>query len=206
MGVLKKLTACGITDIERFAKGHRSIVYKGRYKNKKVAIKIEGSVKGKIKNEVVWLKILNKCGIGPKLLLCDEQYIVYEFVDGQLLIDFLRVSDRKKIKIILKKLFFELRTLDKLEVNKKELHHPFKHIFILGNKVKMIDFERCKKSKKPKNVSQFCQFLISNGMNKLLVSKGFNIDKEETIEKLKVYKGDFSEKNFKSVLETLGLN
>jgi|SRR3989344_4364243 len=206
MDISKKLTQCGITDIERFAKGHRSIVYKGRYKNKKVAIKIEGSVKGKIKNEVVWLKILNKYDIGPKLLFCDEQYIVYEFVDGQLLINFLKVSDREKIKIILKKLFFELRILDKLKVNKKELHRPFKHIFVIGNKVKMIDFERCKKSKKPKNVSQFCQFLISNEMSKLLVSRGFNINKEEIIEKLKVYKSNFSEKNFRRVLETLELN
>ncbi len=206
MGISKKFAERGILHIEKFAKGHRSIVYKGEYKNRKVAIKVEGSVRGKIKNEVKWLRILNEYDIGPKLLFYDKGYVVYEFVDGQLLINFLKLSDKKKITIILIKLFLELRTLDKLRVNKMELHHPFKHIFVFGNEVKMIDFERCRKNERPKNVSQFCQFLMSNKISKLLVSKGFNINKEKIIKELKTYKKDFNDESFKRVLKNIGLN
>jgi len=50
-------------------------------------------------------------------------------------------------------------------VNKFEMHHPTKHILIKAGKpsrktVVMIDFERCRWTEKPKNVTQFVQFLL----------------------------------------------
>jgi len=206
MKILKKLKKKGVKNISKFAKGHRSVVYKGEYKGKEVAIKIEGNIKGKIKNEIKWLKILNKYNIGPNLIFYNKEYIVYEFINGLLLIDFLKKNGKNKVIVVLKKIFSELKILDELKVDKKELHHPFKHIFISNTKIKMIDFERCKNSKKPKNVSQFCQFLMSKKVNELLKEKGFKVNNKNVIMCLKIYKKDYSEKSFKKILENLKLN
>jgi len=56
----------------------------------------------------------------------------------------------------------------------------------------MIDFERCYYTEKPKNVTQFCQFLLL--INKI---------KPEAIEILKKYKKDESEENFKRILKAI---
>ena len=51
------------------------------------------------------------------------------------------------------------------------MHHPLKHIIIdkLGIPV-MIDFERCHKTDKPKNVTQFVEFVCR------MKDKSFDVD------------------------------
>ncbi len=173
-----------IKNLERFAKGWRGIVYTGFYKGKKVAVK-EGRT---VKNEWKWLKKLNRYGIGPKIIGFDGR-LVYEFVEGERFVDFIKKNNRNKINKIIKVILRKMRKMDKLKINKEEMHNPVKHIFV-GKKIKMIDFERCRESEKPKNVTQFCQFL----MRKRLVSK-------RVIKVLKEYKKDYNEKNFKKILE-----
>jgi len=172
-------------NLKYLAKGKRSKVYTGKYKRKKVAVKI--SKRAKI--EAKWLKLLNKHKIGPKLLKFDEKRVVYGFVEGERIEDYLK----KKISFnILKKILLQCRKLDKLKINKKELTNPYKHILIKNGKVVMIDFERCYKSEKPKNVTQFCQYLIK----KKIVGK-------KIIKLLKKYKDKQDEKNFNEILEFL---
>ena len=172
-----------ISNLEEFAKGWRGVVYVGLYKGKKVGIK-----KGKtVKNEFKWLKKLNKYSIGPKVVGFDGR-LVYEFVEGERLIDLIERKD-KRVKRVILTVLRKMRKMDKLKVNKEEMHNPVKHIFV-GRSVKMIDFERCRETEKPKNVTQFCQFL----MRKKLVSK-------KIIKVLKNYKKSYSEKDFKKILE-----
>ncbi len=184
--------------LEKFAKGHRSTVYVGFYKNKKIAVKIGMRVVGRVSNEAIWLKILNKYDIGPKLLFSGKDCIVYEFVEGERFVDWLR--NNFGINKVLKEIFRQLRILDKLKVNKEEMHHPIKHILV-GEKVVMIDFERCNKVDKPKNITQFCKFLFSKNIENILKDRGINIDREKLIEILKEYKKEQNEKNFKRILK-----
>jgi len=195
----------GMKNLEFFAKGHRALVYTGFYKDRKVAVKVErkdSKAEKRINNEIKWLKILNKRGIGPKLLKYDKDYLIYEFVEGEKFLDWLKKADKKSIKKILNEIFKQIRILDKLKVNKKELHNPVKHILI-DKKAVMIDFERCYKAEKPKNVTQFCQFLISGKVLDILKEKGFKIDKKRLIENLKKYKNKQNEKNFQNVISSL---
>jgi putative serine/threonine protein kinase len=160
MEIVDILSKKGLKKIKFFAKGKRSFVCTAYYKNKKVAIKIERNVKGRIKNEVKFLKILNKYEIGPKLIFSGENYFVYKFVEGLPFIEWMKDKSKKMILDVVEKVMFKCRTLDKLGINKKEFHHPVKHILVKNKKLKMIDFERCYYTKKPKNLTQFCQFLI----------------------------------------------
>jgi len=190
-----------------FARGKRSLVYTAFLSNKKVAIKVARKdipVKRHISNEAKFLKILNKKKIGPKLLHSNKDSIIYEFVEGEKILDWIRKANKKDIKKTLKKIFEKCYIMDSLKIEKKEMHHPLKHILIKKNNVKMIDFERCRKTKKPKNVSQFCQFLISKKVSDILIKKGFKkIKKTTLIPLVKNYKKKFDKESFKNIINLL---
>ncbi|MBU1245829.1 MAG: hypothetical protein KKH88_03955 [Nanoarchaeota archaeon] len=182
------LNKTGVKDIEFFAKGKRAYIYTGKYKNQKVAIKTKNPkslAKNRIQNEIKFLKILNKHKIGPKLLKHNKGYFIYKFIEGKQFID------SKKTKILIKNILKQCRTLDKLKINKLEFTRPIKHIFVKNNKVTIIDFERCYKTDNPKNVTQFCQFLISNNLMK------------KDIKTIKAYKEKQTDKNFSKIITLL---
>ena len=185
----------GISKINYLAKGKRSIVYIGILKEKKVAIKTRNPsslVRNKIENEAKFLKILNKHKIGPKLIMKGKNYIVYLFVEGTLLQEFLEEEkvQSKKRKVVIN-ILAQARIMDKLKINKLEFTRPVKHIFVNNSKVIIIDFERAYHTKKPKNVTQFCQFLIRNNLMK------------RDIKILKKYKDSQTNKNFKEIIKRI---
>lgn len=173
-----------IKDLKYFAKGKRSKVYTGRYGNYKVGVKISE----RAKLEAKWLKLLNKYGIGPKFLFLDENKLVYRFVEGKRIKDYLKVNKDKKV---VKEVLRQCRILDKLKIDKKELVNPYKHILV-GKKVVMIDFERCHYVDKAKNVTQFFEFLFR-----------IKFLKRDNIEVLKKYKKNQNDKNFEKILRLI---
>ena len=203
---LKKFESNGITNIKYFAKGHRGLLFIGTYKNKKAAIKTknpESTAIGRIENEAKWLKKLNKYGIGPKLSKIDNDYFVYEFIDGDFIVDYIKKSSKNNIKKIIKDIFNQLFILDKLKIDKEEMHHPIKHIIVSKNKPYLVDFERGHYSEKPKNVTQFCQFLISSQLNGILKNKKVGINKNEIIQLAKIYKKNPSNATFKTIVDII---
>ena len=181
-----------IKELKYLAKGKRSIVYTGNYKKQKVSIKKkhpDSKAINRLKNEAKFLKKLNKYNIGPKLLFSGKDYMVYKYVEGELFVKCLEKN--KNIYPIIKKILEQCRILDKLKINKLEFTRPTKHIFIKNKEVTMIDFERCYKTNNPKNVTQFCQFLLKNNLMK------------NDIKILKKYKEKQTEKNFKEILKLI---
>ena len=172
-------------------KGKRGKVYKilnfaVKFKNNKsYAI-------GAIKNEVKWLRRLNKYKIGPKLYYGNEVVMITSFIHGEKIIDFFKKSSLQGKEGVIREILRQSRLLDILKVDKLEMHHPKKHIFVKRGKkpkVVMIDFERCKYSQKPKNLAQVTQFLshfviINKGKLKHLLQEYKKSYKEETYEKI----------------------
>ena len=177
-----------------FAKGKRGFIYTGYLGRKKIVVKEKNPSSfalGRIKNEAEFLKLLNKYKIGPKLIKSSDKSIVYEFVKGEFILDFIEKNNKDKIMKILKEVLNQCFILDKLRINKLEMHHPVKHI-IIDKKPVLIDFERCYYTKSPKNVTQFCQFLFS--ISDLLKEKKIILNKEKIIYLLKEYKKDYSKR------------
>ena len=168
-----------IKSLEFLAKGKRSEVFVGFLGDVKVAVKV--SDRAKIEGK--WLKVLNEIKIGPKLIKVEKDRLIYEFVEGK------RIGECLNKKIV-KKVLRQCRILDKLKIDKKELVNPYKHILVKGSKVVMIDFERCHKVKKGKNVTQFGEYLMRHKL----------VKRKEFTELLRKYKKEQSEKNFKVVL------
>jgi len=79
------------------------------------------------------------------------------------------------------------------------MQKPVKHIIIgKDKKPVLVDFERAGKTRKPHNVTQFCQFLSSDFFMKKL-----NIKKKGIWKLAKNYKGNMSAKNFNNIIKYL---
>jgi len=195
--LLKQLNKKSIREIEYLTHGKRGNIFLGDYKGRKIAVKVkrkESLAMERMKNEVKWLNILNKKKIGPKLLFFGDDYLVYEFVEGDFILDF--VNKNKRNKKLIKKLIIgvlkQCFEMDKLGINKEEMHRPIKHIVVdKKGKVTLLDFERCYKTKKPHNVTQFGVFLMRNGF----------VDEKKMIGLLKNYKKGINKDNFDRILE-----
>ncbi|MBT4857903.1 hypothetical protein HON49_01910 [archaeon] len=83
------------------------------------------------------------------------------------------------------------------------MHHPVKHILIENKNPVQIDFERARHTDQPKNVTQFCDFLISKDMTKLLANKKIKFDSDELINAAKEYKKNYNKKKLKKIKEII---
>ncbi|MBI2575220.1 methyltransferase [Candidatus Woesearchaeota archaeon] len=179
--LLQELERRGISSIKKLAKGHRGVVYTGLWKGRAVAVKAErkdvSAARGRARRESKWLRILNRHKIGPKLLFCGKDYFAYEFVNGMFILEFIKSSNKKAIVSVIKKVLHQCHLLDRLELSKEEMHRPVKHIIVTSKRLPvLLDFERCHKSDKPKNVTQFLQFLSGGYVARLLLQKRIGID------------------------------
>ena len=182
-----------------FAKGKRGIIYKKGLVITKVK-NPKSKARARIKNEASYLRLLNKHEIGPKLISFKNNKLKYRFVKGIYIIDYIKKSNKKKIIKILKNVLKQCFILDKLKINKLEMNRPIKHI-IIDKKTVLIDFERCYKTDKPKNVTQFIQFIISNNLKNILIKKKIKINRKKIIKLAKNYKKNINKTNFKKILK-----
>lgn len=185
-----KLKKKGITNLEYFTHGHRGILFKGKYKKKKIVVKAKlasSEAVGRIANEARWIKKLNKKGIGPKLIFSDNDFLACCFIDGELFPKFIEKSTKTKIIKTIKDVLKQCYELDKMMIDKEEMHRPFKHI-IVKTKPVLIDFERTHYTNKPKNVTQFIQYLISGKITPLIRKKGIKINRKNAMTLAKQYK------------------
>lgn len=184
--------------MEVYAKGKRGIIYK----KGDVCIKVKNprSAVDTLKNEAKYLKILNKKRIGPKFIKYEDKKLYRKFIEGVTIKEFLeKENDKKKIIQVLKQILKQCREMDLLRINKEELTNPYKDILITKkSKAIMIDFERCKQVEKPKNVTQFLQYIARN--KEVLEKKNIMIDKNELIKLGKRYKENPDKKNFKKII------
>lgn len=175
--------------IMRTFKGKRSIVYK--FSNFAIKVKRkDNKAVGRINNEGRCLKRLNKHKIGPKVYFFNDSFLIMSYIKGTLILDYFKEHSKKENLKVAKEIFRQCRILDNLHMNKEEMHHPLKHI-IIGKRVVMIDFERCRYSKKPQNVTQFAQFLVSCR---------FKVDKLKLKKLLQDYKKNYSDLSYKKIV------
>ena len=147
------------------------------------------------------MKKLNNYGIGPKFISIKDNELRMEYIDGQRVLEYFKEASKSKILNIIKSVFKQLRFMDELNINKKEMTNPYKHIIVRKDKPVMIDFERCVYSEKPQNVTQFCQFVIREKTILILDKKGIKIDKKRLLELAKGYKNKPNKANYTRILK-----
>jgi len=203
--LLKRIEAKGVSRLRFLAKGHRGIVFRARFRGKNVALKISnpGSrAVGRIRHEANMLGRLNRSNIGPELMCSDDEFLVMDLVRGRPILEFFRDCGRDEIAGVLADVMEQLFVMDKEGIAKEEMHRPVKHI-IVGSRPVMIDFERAHYSRKPRNVSQFMQFITGS---EELRKKGFELDRKALAELVRDYQKDLSRSSFSAIMKFLGLD
>ena len=204
--MLKKFESIGIKEAKYFTHGHRGVLFRGMLHGKNVVIKAENpssTAINRVKNETRWLKILNRHGIGPKLLKESPEFFVYGYIEGEFIEPFIKKSSRATIKKILLDLFRQMYILDRLNADKEEMHHPHKHVIISKKKPVLVDFERMHKVHSPKNATQFCQYLLSSHLTEILAEKKIYIDKMKFIALAKAYKRNMATSSLKKITDAI---
>lgn len=210
--LLKTLNKKKITNPFYFARGKRGLIYKATYAatahNKKdCVVKIPNKASDRIstiEKEAESLRFVNKFGIGPKLYYADKEVAVIEFIDGEFILDYLESNkkDKSKIKKVLMSILDQMHTLDKHQFEKLEMTRPLRHIIVKKSRANappkpvLIDFERARKTPRPKNVTQYLQFLASPRIN----GKYIKINKNKVIKLGKDYMKDYILRDIKKYL------
>ncbi|MDA1197412.1 MAG: hypothetical protein O2779_05650 [Nanoarchaeota archaeon] len=198
------VTLSDVTGLEQFDRGQRGELMVGNFSGKRVVVKKERAdspAPGSIANEIRFLKVLNDKKIGPQLLFSSKKYFGYYYVTGRFFSDFLdRCGSKEKILLVVARIFNQCFVLDTLGINKEEMHHPHKHILVDKYKVVMLDFERCRYTDDPNNVTQFSSYLLSSFVSELFKEEGIRFSRSAVISAAKEYKSDFSKKGFEKLV------
>ncbi|MEK6940154.1 MAG: HemK2/MTQ2 family protein methyltransferase [Nanoarchaeota archaeon] len=215
--LLRQLEGKLLRNVHYFAEGKRGIVYTAQFDKslvikkqvpvKKrtitVAIKVkkkESKAADAITSEVFWLKALNERAIGPRMMFSGEDFVAYEFAEGEYIEDWLPNASKEDIQDVLASVFQQCYVMDKLGINKEEMHHPLKHIIVgKDGNATLIDFERSYETEKPHNVTQFADFV--GKQRPLLAKKGFKFDLKELREAAAEYKEKYDAKGFEKIVK-----
>ncbi|MFN3976165.1 MAG: hypothetical protein ACK4LT_03780 [Aquificaceae bacterium] len=166
-----------LEDLKLFSKGWRGYIYRARWKNLEVAVKVAKDKEREyaIRKEGEILKLLKGYKGFPQLLEAGEDFLVYEFIHG-VPIEKASLTRSQRLFVYLRVLEL-IEILDRLGINKEELHKLDKNTLIGQDlEVYLIDFERGSlQAKKKHNLSQFLQLLTREGFIPLQKAKELGI-------------------------------
>lgn len=175
----------------------------------KAALKIRrvDAGRSRMQHEAEMLRKANSVNVGPKLLCVSRNLLLMQFIDGDLLPEWLEERRGKaRIGRVLREILEQCWRLDKAGLDHGELSRAPKHIIVdQKNEPFIVDFETASVNRRPSNVTSICQFLFISGVVAEKVSKKHGKkDKETIIGALKRYKDDRTRENFEKVLEACG--
>jgi len=198
-----------VLNVHVLGKGCVGIVTIAYKDGEKVALKIRrtDADRTSMLREAKLLKKANAVDVGPKLLDASRNFLVMQFVDGELLPKWLekRVS-KKRTKTVLRDVLEQCWRLDVAGLDHGELSHAPKHIIITKeDKAFIVDFETASPNRRASNVTSICQFLFISESARKVAEKLGERDKKAIINALRHYKADKKRSNFERVLESCGL-
>lgn len=218
---LKELKRLGVSTIEFggekhafnvpvLGKGCVGIVVKAYRNHEKLALKIRrvDADRAGMQGEAEMLKVANSVGVGPRLLGVSHNFLLMQFIEGDLLPLWLEKCGKKALlKKVLRDILEQCWRLDRAGLDHGELSHAPKHVIInRENTPIMVDFETASLNRKPSNVTSITQFLfISGTVAEKIAKKLGGKDEEAVIEALRRYKADGNRQSFEKLLKVCEL-
>jgi putative serine/threonine protein kinase len=218
---LKELRNLGITALEFtgekqamnvpvLGKGCVGIVVLTCRELDKVALKIRrvDADRAKMQREAGMLEEANSVQVGPRLLGVSRNFLLMQFVEGDLLPDWLdRIKGKARVRKVLRDVLEQCWRLDSVGLDHGELSHAPKHVIVnRRDKPFVVDFESASLNRKPANVTSICQFLfIASETAKRVIAKLGMTDGKAVVEALRCYKNDRTRGNFEQLLTVCGL-
>jgi putative serine/threonine protein kinase len=199
--------AFGIPVLGKGCVGIVTIAYRN---GEKVALKIRrvDADRDKMQMEAKMLQKANSASVGPRLLGVSKNFLLMQFIEGDLLPDWLeRKGGKALIKRVLRDVLEQCWRLDSAGLDHGELSHAPKHVIVDGKNLPFIvDFESASLNRRPSNVTSICQFLFLSGVvAEKVTAKLGEKDGKAIVKVLRVYKADRNRGNFERVLGICGL-
>jgi len=197
-------------NIPVLGKGCVGIVVIAYVGGEKAALKIRrvDADRANMRMEAEMLKKANSVGVGPKLLGFSKNFLLMQYVEGDLLPTWLeKTVEKMRVKMVLREILEQCWRLDMAGLDHGELSHAPKHVVVNGeDKPFILDFESASINRKPSNVTSICQFLFISGLVAEKVAEKIGVREKKTIiEALRVYKADKRRENFEKILAACGL-
>lgn len=218
---LKELEKLGITALEFvgrkqvcnvhvLGKGCVGIVVLACRNNQKVALKIRRTDADRtgMEHEAELLEKANSVEVGPRLVDVSIDFLLIQFVDGELFPFWLEKNpSKKRIKRVLREILEQCYQLDSIGLDHGEMSNASKHVIIdHADKPFVVDFESASLNRRPSNVTSMCQFLfLGRKTAKIVVAKMGVENRKQIVEALRSYKSSMKYEQFCRVLGACGL-
>ena len=191
-------------------KGCVGIVTAAYINREKVALKARrvDANRSRMQQEAEMLEKANSTFVGPRLLLASKNFLLMQFIDGDLLPKWLeKRKEKRRVRKVLREVLEQCWRLDKAGLDHGELSHAPKHIIVdQKDEAFIVDFETASVNRRPSNVTSICQFLFIGGVVAEKVGGKLGTrDRRALIDALKDYKKDKTRENFGNVLRACGL-
>lgn len=181
-----------INGVHVIAKGTTGVVVKGVRKDQKVAIKIRrvDANRQSLLSEATKLRLANTVGIGPRLLAASRNFLVWSFVEGIELEEWIPQADAKDVRKVVRELFRQAIILDSLGLIHQELSRVGNHVMVTpGLQPVIFDFETASLSSSRSNLTQLVNaLLIRESLISEKVQRAFNVKRDYILQIIKVYK------------------
>jgi len=196
-----------IKSVSILGKGHNGLIILAKKNHKKVAVKIRriDSQRSTMHNESEFLRMVNRINIGPKWIANSKNFIVMEYLDGELITEWIsNVISGKEIRHMVRSILIDCYNLDKFGIDHGELNNISKHV-IIREKPTIVDFENASSRRRMSNVTSVIQYMYISSAMSQKINYGNNISKEKLIKLLRTYKNNITAKNFNEILTSLEL-
>lgn len=197
-------------NIPIIGKGNVGLVVIAHTKTGRAALKIRrvDADREEMKHEADMLVKANSLHVGPRFIDLSENFLLMEFIEGQLLpqwIADLRGNHVKtRIQNVLRDILEQCWRMDQAGLDHGEVTRAAKHIIVdTDDKTYIVDFETASVKRRTSNVTSVCQYLFMQGqLAKMMRLKLDEIDIEALVMVLRKYKHEPSRQNFDGILET----
>jgi putative serine/threonine protein kinase len=188
-------------------KGFVGIVIVAHLDGQRAALKIRrvDADRAGLQHEAQMLAKANAVQVGPRLIGVSTNFLIMQLIDGCLLPNWLDANREKEhVCGVLNEVLEQCWRLDSIRLDHGELSKAPKHIIIdKQRKPFLVDFETASVDRKPANVTSACQFLFTSrgAVAKAVAEVLGEINREEAINALRLYKNERTRENFDRVLQ-----
>jgi len=158
-----------------------------------------------LEHEAQMLAKANSAQVGPRLICVSQNFLLMQLIDGDLLPNWLDAHKKVvHIRGVLNEVLEQCWRLDSIGLDHGELSKAPKHLIVdRQQKPWIVDFETASVDRKPANVTSVCQFLFTSGgaVAKAVAEVLGEINREEAINALRLYKNERTRENFNRVLQ-----
>jgi putative serine/threonine protein kinase len=197
-----------VFNVPTLGKGFVGVAVIAHLNEQRVALKIrrvDADRRG-LQHEGEMLAKANSVNVGPKLIAVSTDFLLMQFIDGDLLPRWLETQkEKEQVRTVLLEILEQCWRLDAINLDHGELSNAPKHLIVnQEQKPFIVDFETASVNRRPANVTAICQyFFTSHGyltrrVTEILGEKS----SPEVIRALKLYKHDRARRNFEFLLQT----